>query len=427
MSTAAAARYGHHGQVGTTLDPRNGPSASAMRWLTRLADVDEVFRSQDFEQGGGGRRDSGPFVAGSLLALSGDDHFDRRRILSALFRRQVVQSLQNDVFVPHFEMALRRCPRGADGLIRADLQVVIRAALRHVAAALVGIDGIGSPDAAQRYQACVDKMAIGVNLEWAARDHGALTQEILPFKQRFAAEFFEPSFARRRALVEAFRAGRIEREALPLDLMTLILLHPDHFGRWDDELPLREVILVNGAPASIPMGVSHVVRELTDWFAGHPEDRARMGDRDFVRRAIYESLRLHPASPFLIRRALRDTRLASGASFAAGEYVVLDLYSASRDPEVYGPDPDRYDPHRKPAIRLRPMGLGFGGGPHTCIGMSLSVGGTSAADEEGPEGIMVWIVGEIYARGVEMDPERPPRFNDVNVRNEYAEFPVVFR
>ncbi|MBI1777928.1 MAG: cytochrome P450 [Proteobacteria bacterium] len=427
MTLSGAERYGHHGYVGTTLDPKNGPSVAGMRWLTRLADVDDVFRSQDFEQGGGGRRDSGPFVGGSLLSLSGDEHFERRRILSALFRRSMVESFQDDVFAPAFEAALRRCPRGTDGLVRAELQRLIRVPLRRVSAALVGIDGIDRTDAAERYQACVDKMAIGVNLEWVAGDHRRVTDEILPAKERFAAEFFEPSFARRRALVEAVRAGRIERDALPLDLMTLILLHPEHFRRWGTDLPLHEVILVNGAPASIPLGVSHVVSELTEWFAARPEDRALMTEPDFVRRAVFESLRLHPASPFLIRRARRDTRLASGQAFAAGEYVVLDIYTAGRDPEVYGADPERYDPRRAPKLKLRPMGLGFGGGPHTCIGLSLSVGGTSAADDDGPQGIMVWVVSEIYARGVEMDPERPPRFNDVTVRNEYAEFPVIFR
>lgn len=427
MQPVGAARYRGKPFVGTALDPAHGPSVAEMTWLTSFQDTNEVFRSRHFEQGGGGRRDSGPFVGDTLLSLSGDAHFQRRRIVSMLFRPAMLRRYEAQVFAPAFAEALSRCERGAAGLLRGELQRLIRLGLAKVSATLVGIDGIAGGDAVDRYLHYMDKLAIGVNLEWLERDHATVMAELLVFKAKFAAEFFEPSWRRRAALVEEFRAGRLAREELPVDLITLIQLHTDHYDHWDSDLVLRETILFNGAPGSITLGVSHVVKELCDWLSGHPGDRALLvRDRDFIRRATLESIRLHPASPFLIRRALHDTVLDSGRAIAAGEYVVLDLLSASRDPDVFAPDPDRYDPHRVPRVKICPAGVAFGGGPHTCIGMAMSIGDSNTVDEEGPQGLMVHIVRELFRRGVQLDPDRPPRWNDINVRNEYAEFPVCF-
>ena len=105
---------------------------------------------------------------------------------------------------------------------------------------------------------------------------------------------------------------------------------------------------------------------------------------------------------------------------------MLDLVKASLDPAVFGADADRYDPHRTPLVKTKPMGLAFGDGPHTCIGLSLSIGEAGAAVGDAPLGLAVYILRELYRAGIRLDPANPPRWNDANVRNEYAEFPVCF-
>ena len=57
--------------AGTTLYQDRGPSADDMPWCTSYADVGHVFRSKDWEQGGGGARDSYEFTGDGLLAPSG--------------------------------------------------------------------------------------------------------------------------------------------------------------------------------------------------------------------------------------------------------------------------------------------------------------------------------------------------------------------
>jgi cytochrome P450 len=393
-----------------------------MVWLRTYADVDAAFKSRNIVQGGGGRRDSHPFIGDSLLALSGDDHFERRRIESALFRRPTLQRLENDVLLPAFAAAIARCPRGPDGRRAGELHRLVRAALCQVTAALVGIDGVDTPDAADRYLALTEELALPVNMEWVTEDHLAVTRAGLAAKRSFAASYFRPSWERRRALLA--RAP----DAAPLDLITTILRHPAHFGRWDDDLPLREVLLFNDGVFSIISGVIHTVRELIDWLGAHPDDRGRHDDREFLRSAAVESLRLHPASPFLIRRAARETVLPSGRVFAGGEYVVLDLVEASRDPSVFGRDAERFDPHRVPPQKVKRMGLAFGDGPHTCIGLALSMGEAfGPADREpAPQGLLIALVRAFFAAGGGIDPDVPQRWNGANVRNEYAEFPVAF-
>ncbi len=422
MSTTPPASH-----AGTTLDPARGPSVSEMTWFTSYQDVDEIFKSQSFVQGGGGLRDSEPFVGHSLLSLSGDDHFERRRIEAALFRRATLRQYEDGVLATSLRASLATCERGADGVARGELIRLVRLALCRVSAALVGIDGIDTTEAVDTYLAYMDKLSHGVNIEWAARDHREIIRQGLDVKRQFEQELVAPSLSKRERLVSNYKAGKLKAEDLPLDLLTIMLMHAGHFEKWGPDVLLRELILFNGAATgTITMAVPHIVHELMNWLEAHPEDRAFSGDRSFLKRAVIEGIRLHPASPYLIRKARSAHRLRTGREISAGEYVVLDLVKASRDPAIFGSNPETYDPHRTPLVKIKPMGLAFGDGPHTCIGMGMTIGEGAVTDEDAPLGMAVYIVRELYRAGIRFDPKNPPRWNDANVRNEYAAFPVCF-
>ena len=420
MSTASPVSH-----AGTTLDPARGPSVAEMTWFTSYQDVDEIFKSPNFVQGGGGLRDSEPFVGHSLLSLSGDDHFERRRIEAALFRRTVLRHYEDGVLAASLRSSLETCERGSDGIPRGELIRLMRLALCRVSAALVGIDGIDTPAAVDIYLAYMDKLSLGVNIEWAARDHREIIRQGIDVKRQFEQELVAPSLRKRERLVSDYRAGKLRAEELPLDLLTVMLAHAGHFEKWGPDVLLRELILFNGAATgTITMAVPHVVHELMNWLETHPDDRASLGDRAFLKQAVIEGIRLHPASPYLIRKSRSAHRLKSGREISAGEYVVLDLVKASRDPAVFGPEAASYDPHRTPLVKIKPMGLAFGDGPHTCIGMGMTIGEGAVTDDDAPLGMAVYIVRELHRAGIRIDPENPPRWNDANVRNEYAAFPV---
>ncbi|HVR32494.1 MAG TPA: cytochrome P450 [Acidimicrobiia bacterium] len=94
---------------------------------------------------------------------------------------------------------------------------------------------------------------------------------------------------------------------------------------------------------------------------------------DLLTRAVDESLRLEPSVCQLDRFATTDTVLG-GVEIAAGDFVMVSVSAANRDPETY-PDPDRFDVKRENARTH----LAFAQGPHHCVGLHLARAETRAA------------------------------------------------
>lgn len=88
-------------------------------------------------------------------------------------------------------------------------------------------------------------------------------------------------------------------------------------------------------------------------------------DRELLRGVIEEVMRWCPTDPMFSRWATRDTVLG-GLEVPAGSVVHLCIGAANRDPARW-PDPDVFDPYRKPQSNF-----GFGGGRHMCLGMHVA-------------------------------------------------------
>jgi cytochrome P450 len=98
----------------------------------------------------------------------------------------------------------------------------------------------------------------------------------------------------------------------------------------------------------------------------HRDQWSRLcADPDLAGPATEEMVRHLVAGPGVLRQATRDTSI-DGQQITAGEYVVAAIQSANRDPELH-PDGDRFDIGRKPGAHL-----GFGHGPHQCVGQHLA-------------------------------------------------------
>ncbi|MFF0200714.1 cytochrome P450 [Streptomyces sp. NPDC005017] len=179
------------------------------------------------------------------------------------------------------------------------------------------------------------------------------------------------------------------------DLLDLMLrtAHPETGEKLSAENVRRQVItfLVAGHETT-----SGALSFALHYLALHPEAAARAraevdrvwGDADtpgyeqvaklrYVRRVLDESLRLWPTAPAFAREAREDTVLAGTHPMRRGAWALVLIASLHRDPEVWGPEPERFDPDRfdAAAVRARPPHAfkPFGTGARACIGRQFAL------------------------------------------------------
>ena len=88
-------------------------------------------------------------------------------------------------------------------------------------------------------------------------------------------------------------------------------------------------------------------------------------DRSLIPRCIEEVLRWEPPLTSFSRLVTEDT-VVDGVTLPQGALVDVGVAAANRDPRRWN-DPHRYDPFREPISHL-----GFGRGPHFCMGNQLA-------------------------------------------------------
>jgi cytochrome P450 len=98
----------------------------------------------------------------------------------------------------------------------------------------------------------------------------------------------------------------------------------------------------------------------------HPDQRRLLVEAPaLIPNAVEEVLRWDGVATVFARRVVSDTELA-GVQMAAGDTVYLFLGAANRDPSRWK------DPHSFDVRRPYKRNLGFGAGPHVCIGAQLA-------------------------------------------------------
>lgn len=366
--------------------------------------------------------ESALYMQGVLLTLDGAAHAARRRVELGVLNSRQFREYERERFLS----ICRQQPelRSRDAGVAADLVELSQRIVVRVAADLAGIDisdrvFAGVPRLVRLANTFRDEATIVHSL----REPGALRAEVAEALREFERLFVQPSVERRAALLEELASGRLERKALPQDVLMALIANRSELG-LDERGLLHELAfhMVAGLGATRNAVVDAMHRIFT-WQRANPADRrARSREPVFIRRCIAESLRLSPASPVAWRRVLRPLRAGAAGWLEEGDYLIVDVERANRDPAAYGPDAGEFDPDRSVAPGVLPWGLSLGHGAHACPVHDLLLADARPGAEGG---ILPRLVGEYLQRGMIPHPERAPEVDDQTERSAWRSYPVL--
>ncbi len=379
-------------------------------------DVEYVLRSKDFGPGGDGKPSllgGSSMFAGTIIQIRRKEHDQRRRLESVLFRSDTLRGYELDRLEPGLDRVLAdlaaTAPRDENGYVHSDLKALTVPLMLDVMTALVGLDGLDTPetlaeltekfDALDRgVRALVSNSATGDEAERMEKDARAI--------QKWLIEgFFTPSWERRRQLLADVAAGRLDRSELPNDLITAMLEHGEHFNSWerDPEVCGREAtVFLIASIGSTMRTTSFALAEIEDWIAAHPDDAEKRTDPRWIFRCVRETLRIH-GTPTVPRVALADCVLPSGLEIREDDLIWVNLRSAIAD--RYGDDHDKFNPSREPPPAAHRYGLAFSDGRHTCPGKGLILNET-IDDVDQRKGAMATILLKLFEAGGRIDHDR---------------------
>ena len=138
-------------------------------------------------------------------------------------------------------------------------------------------------------------------------------------------------------------------------------------GVGGDRLSLEElaqncIFLLNAGHETTTNLIGNGIAALLD----NPDQLLLLRERpELINSAVEEFLRYESSNQLGNRRALEAIEIG-GQAFPAGTLLTLCIGAANRDPEIFA-EPDLLDVSRSPNPHLA-----FGGGAHTCAGMSLA-------------------------------------------------------
>jgi cytochrome P450 len=129
---------------------------------------------------------------------------------------------------------------------------------------------------------------------------------------------------------------------------------------WEIMINCRLVMLAGGGTSWRQFGIT-----LWALMTNLDQYEAVKADRSLVDPAIEESVRWNPTDPVFSRLVAKDTEM-DGCEMFAGSVLEMCIGAANRDPARWD-NPDAYDLHRPLQNHL-----GFGIGPHQCLGMNVA-------------------------------------------------------
>jgi cytochrome P450 len=272
----------------------------------------------------------------NLLSKDGDDHRRLRRLVTKAFTPRIVEQLRPRIE----EIADELVDRVAD---RGSMELVDDFAFPLPITVIAELLGIPVEDQG-RFREWSNSFVLP-----------PLTPELLEQLQRHTDEFVA-------YLDELFAARRAE----PRDDLVTALVQAEDAGDHLSESELYSMVvllIVAGHETTVSL-ISNAVLALLS----NPEELAHLrAEPSLIPAAVEELLRYDsPVERTIARWAAADTELG-GKAIARGDFVIAVVGSANRDPDQFE-EPDRLDLGRTAAAKH----VGFGRGPHYCLGAPLA-------------------------------------------------------
>lgn len=383
----------------------------------------EALRHRDLRQG---LYDEGrALMDGVVVNLHGGPHTERRRLENRLFRRDTFAYWEAELIPVLLRQTL--VTHRADHP-DVDIVPVVRHAMLRLAACVAGLD-IGADTADfLRLAGLMTRLASASTVVHATGDKTTIIADGLAALDEFKSAFLAPAWARRETLIHDVRAGKRQESDLPRDVLTLLLAaRADHdLSSGDIEREVAYFPWVGSHSTSIAL--VHALHHCFEADARGPGlIDALVATPELLQRFVHESLRLHPASPEAVRRAVSDGQLPTGERFAAGDTVVVDMFAANTDKAVFGDDADRFDPTRTIPVGVTPWGLTFGSGFHACLGQELA-GGLPPGQSDGDRlfGAITVMISTLLTAGAQRSTRHPPVRDERTTRPVWRSYHVVF-
>ena len=373
--------------------------------LDGFQEVREALRHDDLRQA---LYSEAPFMQEALISLHGEGHRRRRRAEQPLFARDALGLRETNV-VAIAEQTLRPYLEAGKGdLMRFGREVSVNLA--------TSIAGIDRP--AQTAAETADLLDLILAFSESStvansrRDPEAVRSDAEAAWNRYLDRYLDPSIERRRRLLQSGAEP-------PGDIVTVMLQH----GGLLSVTALRQeaTLYMTATVGTAPGVLVATFDDLRKRWLEQPDLRtSEARDVHFLQRAAWETIRLHPANPQHLRRADRRVVLHTGTVIEKDQLVFLDIIAANRDPTIFGPSADVFDPHRRMPAGVASWGLGFGAGIHVCMGQNLA-GGTDSL-----LGMLAILLSILLPHQPVLDPDDPPRVATTTTRRTWESYPIRF-
>ena len=191
--------------------------------ITTYDEAREAYRHKSLRQA---LYDAGDVIMEDVLVnLHAEDHRARRRLENRLFRRDTVFNYERSLFPSIIDATL--APYVADG--RAELVDLGHQLMMNLAALTAGVDRPqDTPEETFRLYDYLRTFIEGATLAHYQGDKAAKADQVQAKLEQFDAEFLAPGIERRRALLAQFEAGEVDEDAVPRDVLTVLLLSLIH-------------------------------------------------------------------------------------------------------------------------------------------------------------------------------------------------------